>query len=159
MWNKKTNGAGCEAYEARFEDFLEGADAGGELRAHLERCAGCREGLEAARFSRELLRESMAPALGPGGAFATRVMAQIRSQERETRRGDLWGALEVLASRLALTAAMALVLLGVYAGVSGMPRDDAAASTEASLQYPSVVSQPSNSDEVLQAFVGGSHAR
>jgi predicted anti-sigma-YlaC factor YlaD len=151
----------CEAFEARLEDFLAGGEAGADLEAHLQRCGACREALENARLAGELLREGLRPAVLPHPAFASRVMAQIRAAEAEAAQGsDLWGALEVLARRLALTAAMALVLLGVYVGVFEAPQEQSnLVPTEANAKYPSVVSPLNSSDEILQAFVDNGHGR
>jgi negative regulator of sigma E activity len=158
--DKKNPGA-CEAYEARLEDYLSGESAGADLLAHVKRCVECRAALESGRVASELLREGMEPAAMPHPAFATRVMAQIRAEESaKGGASDLWGALEVLARRLALTAALALVALGVYAGMVSVPQDQSSnPPTEATAKYPSLVGQTSSSDEVLQAFADVNHGR
>src|SRR5207245_9043780 len=83
-----------------------------EWAARLECCSRGREALGAARLGRELLREGLAPAKDPGATFTTRVMAGIRADEG--RRQQFWRPLQVLAWRLALTTAAALMVLTVY---------------------------------------------
>lgn len=161
MKNRELKRVACEAYEARLEDYLAGRDAGADLVAHVERCVACREALENARLAGQLLREGFEPQAAPHPAFATRVLAHIRAQEEEAARtSDLWGALEVLARRLALTASMALLLLALYVGVYGGPQEQSnTAPAEASANYPSLVGQPNSSDEILQAFADMNHGR
>jgi hypothetical protein len=158
--DEKNRGA-CEVFEVRLEDYLSGEGAGADLLAHVERCVDCRAALESARLASELLREGIEPAALPHPAFVTRVMAEIRA-ERAAKGGasDLWGALEELARRLALTAALALVVLGVYAGMVSVPQEQVSnPPTEATAKYPSLVGQTTSSDEVLQAFADMNHGR
>lgn len=160
--NDEAKRAACEALEARLEDHLAGNDSGADLVAHLGRCVACRDALESARLAGELLREGIAPAAAPHPVFASRVVAHIRAREAESPgANDLWGALEVLARRLALGAAMALVLLGVYVGVVGVPQEagNGQAQAEANANFPSLVGQQNNSDEILQAFADMNHGR
>lgn len=159
MWSEKQRGTACERYEAALEEYLEGAMPSAELRVHLERCTGCRAAVESARLAGELLREAMEPAAAPQGAFVTRVMAHIRAAETEKAgASDLWGVLEVLARRMALTAAMALVLIALYVGFFEPQRDLAANSsqTEVSDSFPALTGQPATANDqfLAQAEVG-----
>ncbi len=154
----------CKEYEAMLEDLLEGGadSAAPELAAHLERCGGCRQALEAARFGQELLREAMEPAEAPGAAFATRVVANIRFEEaKRLSAGVFWRPLERLASRLALSAAAALLVLGIYLYEYAPPRhlDWVAAQTEVTEVFPEPASQPANQDDVLLSLAERGHGR
>ncbi len=149
----------CREYEARLESYLAGAEdsaSAREITAHLERCAACREALEDARLARELLREGLEPAAEPSGAFATRVLASIRAEQ--FRRQQFWRPLGVLASRLALVAAMLLLVLAGYVfqfnPVHNRPQ---AAQTEVSAGLPEPASQPATQDEILLTLAGSSN--
>jgi anti-sigma factor RsiW len=141
----------------RLEGYLDGAESE-ELAAHLERCPACQEALEDARMARELLREGREPAAGPSGAFATRVMAGIRAEE--ARRQQFWRPLELLASRLAVVAAMVLLALTVYVYESGPARYRAQGSSRAEVSegFPELGGQASQ-DEVLLTLSGNGNGR
>ncbi len=160
----------CKEYEARLEDYLDsstGSEQGlsrdpaevEKLAAHLERCAGCREAFEAARLGRELLRAGLERTREPSGAFAARVVAGIRTEE--ARRGQFWRPLELLASRLALTAAVTLLLLAVYLFEFTPPRhrDQIASQSEISEGFSEPAAQPANKDEVLLTLAGNHNGR
>ena len=151
----------CGEYEARLESYLDSAENGAadpEVTAHLERCPACREALEDARLARELLRESLEPAVEPSGAFATRVLASIR--DAETRRQQFWRPLEILASRLAAVAAMALLALSIYLFESASARSPArgTSQTEVGEGFPELGGRASQ-DEVLLTFVENRNGR
>jgi hypothetical protein len=152
----------CSEYEATLEDYLEGPEDSATTRgltAHLERCSACREALEAARLGRELLRNGLEPAGEPSGAFATRVAASIRAEEG--RRLPFWRPLEILASRLALSAVAALLMLGVYLFQSLPSPDRGQVSTqgEVSEALPEPAREPANKDEVLLTLAGSGYER
>jgi hypothetical protein len=153
----------CEVYEIALADYAEGAAPTAELRAHLERCTSCREALEASRFAGELLREGIEPAAEPPYAFATRVMAHIRAQQGErTSAGDLWGALEILGRRLAVTAAAALLLIAGFMGLYGQGPDRSStnsAQMEASDSFPALTGQPLTADEQFVSQAEVEHVR
>ncbi len=157
MRDKETERTPCREYEARLEGYLDGA-ADAELTAHLEHCSACQETLEDARWARELLREGREPAAEPSGAFATRVLAGIRSEE--ARRKQFWRPLEVLARRLALVAAMALLMLTAYFFQFAPVRGGAQGASRAEVGegFPELGGQPSQ-DEVLLTFVGNTDGR
>lgn len=155
----------CKEYEARLEDLLEGGTdpAVPELAAHLERCGGCRQALEAAHFGRELLREVLEPAGEPGAAFAARVVANIRFEEaRRLSAGAFWRPLERLASRLALSAAAALLVLAVYLFEYAPPRqhDQIGAQGGVTEVFSDPAAQPpANQDDVLMSLAERGHGR
>ncbi len=147
----------CKAYEAKLEDLLNGVASSAtsdELNAHLQDCPACREAFEAATFGRELLREALRPVPEPHSAFATRVIGAIRAEE--SRRQQFWRPLEALASRLALTAAAALLLLGayVYEVAPSAKRGSVATQAEVTDGFPQPAKQPATDDEVLLTLAG-----
>jgi predicted anti-sigma-YlaC factor YlaD len=153
----------CKEYEARLEDLLsrrEDAAADAELEAHLKRCAACREALEDARLASELLHAGLRPAPELSGAFATRVMAGVRAEE--FKRQQFWRPLEVLASRLALTAVTALLVLSVYVYEFAAPvhREPVTTSQSPVAEgLPAAVRQPADKDEILLSLAEGNHGR
>jgi len=153
----------CKQYEARLEDLVslaEDAEADTEFEAHLERCAACREALEGARLARELLHAGLEPAPEPSGAFATRVIAGIRAEE--SKRQQFWRPLEVLASRLALTAVTALLVLSVYLYEFAPPIHHETAATNQSQVtegLPEPAQQPADKDEILLSLAENNHGR
>ncbi len=162
MTENERNRKACGAYEASLEGYLDGAEdsaAGHEVTAHLERCAACREALEDARLARELLREGWEPAPQPSSAFATRVLATIRSEQ--ARRQQFWQPLGALASRLALVAAMVLLVLAGYVFEFNPARSRTPVSlrTEVSEGLPEPASQPTTQDEVLLTLAGSNNGR
>ncbi len=152
----------CKQYEAEWEGYLDRAQAAPAeadvLAAHLESCAACRQAVENARLAGSLIRESLESTPEPSGAFATRVMANIRAEEE--RRQQFWRPLESLAARVALTAATLLLASGFYlsqfAPQSNRADRKAQSDGEASL-VPG--SQPTNKDEVLLTLAGNNHGR
>jgi len=152
-------GEACRHYEVRLEEALEGA-ADHDLAEHLAQCAGCRAALGRAQVAAAMLRAAEQPAREPDGRFVARVMALIRN-EREARAaaGAFWVPVQTLASRLALAASMALLLLSLYV-YKTTPRQVAQqpARTEATAtaDFPQPPAQPSDKDEVL-ASLSGSH--
>ncbi len=146
-------GSACARYEALLEDYLQGALGGAaakKVEAHLERCVACREALEAARLGSQLVRESIAPAAEPSGAFATRVLTRIR--EAEGQQAQFWRPLEVLASRIAVTAAVLLLVLSAYL-FEFRPPTTQSAQTAISENFPELGGQPPQ-DEILPALAG-----
>ncbi len=156
----------CRECEAQWEDLLNGAAepaAAERLAAHLESCAGCREAFEAARLAGTLLRAGLEPTPEPGGAFATRVVAAIRAEEGKRRAaGEFWRPLEALASRLALTAATALLMLAVYLFEFAPPRyrePVASDQTQVSEVFSEPAPSPADKDEVLLTLAENGHGR
>lgn len=160
MFDTRRDRTACTGYELRLENYLDGVEdpaATAELTAHLERCSGCREALEAARLACQLLREGLGPAKDPGAAFTTRVMASIRADE--SRRQQFWRPLEVLASRLALSAAAALLVLTVYLYEFGPASNRVQISSQSQVSegLPEPAGQPADQDEVLLSLAGNGY--
>ena len=156
-----THGA-CHEWEERLETALEsGLDS--ELQAHLQRCTGCREALDAARFAGALLREHLEPAGTPPAAFAARVIARIRVEDAEQQSAltAFWRPMEQLASRLALAAAVAILVLTAYIFGGGGPQYFAQAPGQPELteSFPALTGQPSGADEVLTTLTEPSNGR
>ncbi len=154
MFSGEIPGSACARYEMLLEDYLQGALGGAateEVETHVESCVACREALEAARLGSVLVRESIAPAAEqPGGAFATRVLARIR--EAEGQQTQFWRPLEVLASRVAVTATVLLLVLSAYL-FEFRPRTTQSAQTAISENFPELGGQPPQ-DEILPALAG-----
>ncbi|HUB17500.1 MAG TPA: zf-HC2 domain-containing protein [Acidobacteriaceae bacterium] len=110
----------CEGFEVLLEDSIEGGLTGEEakkLDAHLTACAACREALEDAKLSRQLLQFGE-PAAQASPAFARIVMARIRSSQEQSGQAGLLQTLVAFASRLAITATLALGVLIAYTAVN-----------------------------------------
>ncbi len=125
--------------EQHIINIIEGTPLGslgeGELaavRAHTERCAGCRRAFEAARDSSELLRARAAETFEPSPFFQTRVMAALRARRAEEEvpmLSRLWRAAGALASSMAATVALLAGLTFLAPGVGLWPADEEVAAT------------------------------
>jgi hypothetical protein len=147
----------CRRYEARLEDYLQGADDP-ELNEHLTQCADCRAALEDSRLGGQLLRDAWEPTTEPSSAFLAGVMARIREEKmRAESPAAFWNPLEFLASRLSLTAAALLFALSVYMvgfGPRRAPTLPTSAGTELSAtDFPQPPGDPDSNEEVLQSLV------
>lgn len=149
----------CGEYEGRLadlEDYVAGelqGPARTELTRHLAVCPLCSGEVAAARTAIRLLRGSLEPAAEPDGRFWQRVQAGIR---REAARADFWGSLEVLARRLAWSAACAVLLLAGYLLMFDLERvvGPAASRAEAREIFPDPDQQPASQEEVLLTLAG-----
>ena len=145
----------CRRYEARLEDYLNGAGDSG-LEEHLSQCASCRMALEDSRMAGTLLREAWEPAGEPGSAFLAGVMARIREEQmRAQSPAAFWNPLEFLASRLSLTAAMLLLALSVYLAEFTPRRTAAPPSPQSEMSatdFPQPPGDPVSNEEVLQSL-------
>ena len=145
----------CRRYEARLEDYLNGA-ADSELNKHLSQCANCRTALEDSRMAGKWLREVWEPAGEPGSAFLAGVMARIREEQmRAQSPAAFWNPLEFLASRLSLTAAMLLLALSVYLAEFTPRRTATPPSPRSELSatdFPQPPGDPVSNEEVLQSL-------
>lgn len=172
MWKSKSFEGGCEQIEARLEDAAELAVERGEglalsadLAAHVSNCARCSEKLDAMALSRSLLRSGLEPAAQPGPYFIARVMAAIRAEEG--RRSDeslvFWRPLEHLAARMAMAAAMVVMLLSFYAYAYVLPQsrvDEVSQNQPVELvPHQQADAQPQTKDEVLMSLVEGGNGR
>lgn len=146
----------CQEYESRLadlEDYLDGKLSGGkvtEIEAHIERCAACREELEAAREAGRLLRAAFDPVREPGAFFWLRVHAGIRAAKE---RQEFWGTVDLFARRLVWSATLAVTLLAGYLGTQGLLRESLASPpSEGREIFSEPVQQPANPGEVLLAL-------
>ena len=148
----------CSENEALLEDYASGqlnAGAAGRLMAHLDLCSGCREAFEEARLSAQLIRDNCAPQADPGAGFARRVMAAIREEAaRRAQAGGFWHPLEVLAMRLAVTAALALAFLVGYGLRPTFPPSTAEVVLQPEVRelFPAPARAPASGDEVLMTI-------
>jgi predicted anti-sigma-YlaC factor YlaD len=145
----------CQRVESRFEDYLCGAPDS-ELEDHLARCGDCRSALEDSRLAGDLLREAWEPASEPSRAFLANVMARIHQEEvRAKSPAAFWAPLELLASRLSLTAAVLLLALSVYLVEFAPHRSVQVGSIRTELSagdFPQPPSDPVSNEEVLQSL-------
>jgi anti-sigma factor RsiW len=142
----------CTEYEPRWEDYLEGhldAIATDEVTAHLAGCRACQQALAAARLGEQLLRAGLEPVGEPSPSFWYGVVAGIGQAEEKKRQ--FWGALEGLAWRLSLSAAVAVALLSVYLGAFHFVEKsrERVQQTEIREIFPEPVQHPTTRDEML----------
>lgn len=162
MFNQTKLPKQCQKFEARFEDYLGGAQDS-ELREHLNGCESCRAALEDADLAGNLLREAWEPASEPSLAFLTNVMARIRHEEARAKSpAAFWAPLEFLASRLSLTAAVVLLALSVYM-MEFAPRRIVfpnSVRTELSANdFPQPPGDPVSNEEILQSLSERNYGR
>lgn len=162
MFNKLIVPMKCRKFEARLEDFLDGA-ADPELHRHLAECATCRTALEDSRLAGKLLRQAWDPADEPRPAFVAGVMARIQDEKaRADSPAAFWRPLEFLASRLSLTAAMLLLALSAYL-VGFAPRRTARVTTTGpqltASDFPQPPGEPISNEEVLQSLAVRNNGR
>jgi len=147
---------GCPEYVASLEDAVrDGApciEPGSPLQRHLENCAGCQKALSDALTASKLMSHGR-PLQQPSPAFVTRVMASVR-EASQAATPTIWRPLELLASRVALVAAVLLLVLSVYLREFAPARDTAAlnAGTEIGAGLPEPPAQPADADEVLMTL-------
>jgi hypothetical protein len=154
---------GCRKYESRLEDYLQGSHDSG-LNDHLRQCGNCRAALEKSRTGGELLRDAWKPAGEPRSAFVAGVMAKIREEEmRAESPAAFWNPLELLASRLSLTAATVLLALSVYMVALAhrhTPTLPSSARTELNgADFPQPPGDPESNEDVLQSLVERNYER
>lgn len=146
---------GCPEYQASLEDAVrDGApciEPGSPLQRHLEICVGCTQALSDAVTASRLMAHAR-PLKEPSGAFVTRVMASVR--EASQAAPTIWRPLELLASRVALVAAVILLALSVYLREFAPARDAAATNVGAEIGagLPEPPAQPADADEVLMSL-------
>lgn len=162
MFNKSKAANGCGKWEARLEDYLDGA-SDFDVQQHMGQCAACRAAVEDSRLAGELLRQALEPSSEPSGAFLSGVMARIREEKaRAESPAAFWRPLELLASRLALTAAVLLFALSAYL-VGFAPGRNVAqvpSRTEISAsELPQPPQDPVSNEEVLQSLAERSNGR
>jgi len=157
----------CREYGGRLdrlEDFLDGRldeATTREVAGHLERCAECGAEMEAAQLSVRLLREGVEPAPEASALFWTRLCARVREEESGRGAGDFWPALELLARRMLLGSALALLILGGY--LVGLEWQQGSLfgpqQNEVRELFPEPVRQPANQEEVLVSLATNGNGR
>jgi predicted anti-sigma-YlaC factor YlaD len=163
VFEKPNIPARCRKYEARFEDYLSGAQDA-EVREHLLQCEDCRAVLGDARVAGDLLRGALGPAAEPSPAFTANVMFRIREQETRAKSlAAFWTPFELLASRLSLTAAVLLLALSVYLAKFA-PAHRAIAFTPARTELsaadlPQPPGDPVSNDEILVSLSERNYGR
>src|SRR5579863_7684929 len=99
---------GCPEYQASLEDAVrDGAvyiEPDSPLQRHLKGCTGCQQALSDALTASKLMAHAR-PVSEPSPAFLTRVMASVR-EASQVAAPTIWRPLELLASRVALVAAV-----------------------------------------------------
>jgi hypothetical protein len=169
----KHNENSCENFELRLEDAADLAAERGEqialsadLAVHLSSCVHCSEALDAVSTSRSLLLAGFEPTAAPSPFFTKRVMAVIRAEEQhQAAQGSIfWSPLQHLAARIAMGAAIVVMVLSVYAYASNVPSAGMDTSGQNAAAYELVPHQqldpqPQSKDEVLMSLVERSNAR
>jgi predicted anti-sigma-YlaC factor YlaD len=157
MFSERDARFGCPDYQASLEDILRDGEARIEpdspLERHLQSCVDCREALQDALIASKLMRHARYPEKASSPAFVTRVMASIR-EATQAAPGAIWRPLELLASRMALVAAVLLLLLSVYLREFAPARGAVAvnAPVEIGAGMPEPAAQPADADEVLMSL-------
>jgi hypothetical protein len=107
----------------------------------------------AALIASKLMRHARYPENAVSGAFVTRVMASIR-EAAEAAPSAIWRPLELLASRMALVAAVVLLALSVYLREFAPARGTVAVNGPAEIGavMPEPPAQPADADEVLMSL-------
>lgn len=164
----ETKNSPCREFEAMFEDAL-AAEGGGEVarRAaeHVKVCEACRAAWNDARGGTALLRlaaKTAEPAPIPGPGFERVIMARIRAHRESEEKSGLWQPLVFLASRLAISATLALGLLLAY-DVGGHPATTANVAGMRAAQPGDLlgdsVNLPASRDDVLMMVAENDHGK
>jgi predicted anti-sigma-YlaC factor YlaD len=163
MFSRNKTQFGCPEYQASLEDILRdgaaGIEPGSRLESHLQGCVACRQALNDGLTASKLMRHARYAESELSPVFVTRVMAAIR-EATQAAPNAIWRPLELLASRIALAAAVVLLALSVYLRESTPPRGTAAinAGTEVGAVLPEPPAQPADADEVLMSLADTSDA-
>lgn len=159
MFSKSMIPMRCRRFEARLEDYLNGA-SDTELHEHIEHCTQCREALADSRLAGSLLRQAWEPINEYGREarpeFLVGVMARIQDEKaRAESPAVFWKPLEFLASRVSLTAAIVLLALSVYLVEFAPRRTISVPSSRTELSandFPQPPGDPVSNEEVLQSL-------
>jgi predicted anti-sigma-YlaC factor YlaD len=157
MFSRTNARFGCPEYQATLEEVVRQGESCVEpnslLERHLQGCADCREALNDALIASKLMRHASYPERAVSGAFVTRVMASIR-EAAEAAPSAIWRPLELLASRMALVAAVVLLALSVYLREFAPARGAVAVNVPAEIGaiMPEPPAQPADADEVLMSL-------
>lgn len=160
--------AACREFEALFEDALSAESTGGDARRlaeHVKVCEACRAAWDDARGGTALLRMAAkvaeaAPFPGPG--FERVIMARIRAHRENEKKSGIWQPLVFLASRLAISATLALGLLLAY-DITGNPSTSANVASLRAAQPGDLlgdgVNLPANRDDVMMMVAENDHGK
>jgi predicted anti-sigma-YlaC factor YlaD len=154
MFSRTNARFGCPEYQASIEEVVREGEAfvapSSALERHLQGCADCRQALSDALLASRLMRHAAYPENACSPAFVTRVMASIR-EATQAAPSTIWRPLELLASRMALIAAMVLLALSVYLREFAPARGTVAVNAPAEIGagMPEPPAPPANADEVL----------
>jgi hypothetical protein len=173
MSQLKKSKSECEHFAIQLEDAASLAAERGQaltlsadLAAHLADCAHCRAEVEAQSVASALLHGALDPTAAPGPFFASRVLAAIRSEEASfaAQRNIFWRPLEHLASRVALAAGLAVMLLSFYVYAFVVPQQGGSpgivqAESYELVPHQQVDPQPQTKDDVLMSLVEHNNAR
>ncbi len=145
---------GCPEYQASLEDAVSEGKAriqpDSQLQRHLENCADCRQALGDALEASKLMQHAR-PLNDASAAFVTRVMASVRAAGAAPP--TIWRPLELLASRVAMVAAVILLALSVYLREFAPPRGAVAVNGNTEIGVlPEPPAQPANADDVLMTL-------
>jgi predicted anti-sigma-YlaC factor YlaD len=157
MFSRTNARFGCPDYQASLEDIVRDGEARREpnspLERHLQGCASCRQALQDALLASKLMRHGRYPEIAGSPAFVTRVMASIR-EAAQAAPNAIWRPLELLASRMALAAAVVLLMLSVYLREFAPARGTLAVNVpvEIGAGMPEPPAQPADADEVLMSL-------
>lgn len=163
MFSRRDARFGCPEYQTSLEDVLRDGEAyiesNSSLERHLQTCADCRQALNDARIAGKLMRHARYPEPVSSPAFVTRVMASIR-EAAQAAPNAIWRPLELLASRMALAAAVVLLALSVYLREFAPARGTVAvnAPAEVGAVLPEPPAQPADADEVLTSLADTGNA-
>jgi hypothetical protein len=157
MFSRTNARFGCPEYQASLEDALRDSEVciepNSALDLHLQACADCREALNDALTASKLMRHACYPEHAASPALVTRVMATIR-EATQAAPNTIWRPLELLASRMALVAAVLLLALSVYLreftpARAAMPLNG---PSEIGAVMPEPPATPADADEVLMSL-------
>ena len=160
-------GQNCNHFEPLLEDYVHGElprEFAQRLAAHLEACSDCRDALDDLRISAKLVNAAFEQTSDPGPSFARMVMARINTtQHWFQEQRSFWRPFEVIAWRLAFSAALALAFLFAYGFRNGPivtweePPAVLVPQTDAFAQPVPFSPSTSNSSEVLMAIAERRH--
>lgn len=157
MFSRTNARFGCPEYQASLEDVLRDGEPfiepNSPLDFHLRSCTDCRQALSDALIASKLMLHGRYPEYAPSPAFVSRVMASIR-EAAQAAPSAIWRPLELLASRMALVAAVALLALSVYLREFAPARGTVAVNAQAEIGagMPEPPAQPADADEVLMSL-------
>lgn len=156
MFSRTNARFGCPEYQASLEEALRDSEVciepNSALDLHLQACADCRGALNDALRASKLMRHACYPEYAASPAFVTRVMATIR-EATQAAPNTIWRPLELLASRMALVAALILLVLSVYLREFAPARTVGInAQTEIGVGMPEPPATPADADEVLMSL-------